>query len=121
MAIVLNGAIEKGIEIRGRIGRPNFLGCHMLGLSQLGDSDERAGFYQRRPRKGGQIIVKMKHYFPSPGYTPTQIANRSVFADGVAMWHTLTDLQKEGYNRAKYPTGLSGFCRFMREYLNANL
>lgn len=121
MVVLLNTNIEKGLGIRGKLGRPNKLGTHWLAWTQLGDDFDQAGYYQKRPRKKGQIFVRMKHYWPDAGHTPQQLANRAVFASGVSAWHALTTLQKEGYNHAKYPPGLSGFCRFMREYLKANL
>lgn len=121
MAVLDNNALQKGVRITKRLGKPNQLGEMWCGWSELGDDDPYAGVYQRRPRKGGEIIVKMRHAWPDCGHTSRQIYVRSVFADGVASWQSLTTLQKQSYNRRKYPKGQSGFTRYMREYLKANI
>ncbi len=121
MAIVKNNEIVRGLEIRGRLGRPWGVGEMWCGWSHLGDENPEAGYYQRRPRKKGQIIVRMKHYWPDAGHTSQQLHNRSVFRDGINAWNLLTDAQKLSYNQRKYPRGKSGHNRFMTEYLRANL
>lgn len=121
MAILDQNAIQRGFEIRKRLGKPNQLGEMWCGWSEFGDDDPFAGVYQRRPRKKGQIIVKMAHAWPDCGHTPRQIYVRGVFAAGVTAWHALTTLQKQAYNRRKYPKGQSGFTRHMTEYLKANI
>ncbi len=120
MVVLKSNDIQKGFSIRKRLGKPNSLGEMWLGWSELGDDDPFAGVYQKRRRRTGQIYVKMKHAWPDCGHTVRQAEMRSIFADGVTAWHALTTLQKQAYNKRKYPTGQSGFTRHMTEYLNAN-
>lgn len=108
------------LEVRGRLGKPNQAGDFWLGWSVLGDENTIAGYYQKRPRKTGQIIVLMKHYIPDCGHTERQETVRGIFADGVAEWKALSDSEKIVYNKKKYPRRMSGFCRHQREYLKAH-
>lgn len=108
------------IEVRGALGRPNGFGDLYFGWSDFGDEFEEAGFYQRRPRPTGQIIVRMKHYFPTNYQHEQQQVWRGVFADGVDAWKLLTAEQKLVYKQRKYPRHMGGFQRFMREYLKAH-
>lgn len=111
--------IEKNgtILMRGRLGRPCYLGNHWLGETLLGDDEPIAGIYQKRKGKKGQICVQMRHYYPSPGYTSTQLANRSNFASLVAEWHALTTPQKDFWRAKTKNSGKSGFNQFMSHRL----
>jgi hypothetical protein len=109
----------KANSIRGKLGRPNGLGEIWCGWSHLGDEDILAGYYQRRPRPTGQIFVRMKHYVPTPIYHENQQTWRGVFANGVVAWKALNAEQKLVWNRTKYPRHMSGFCRFMRNFLKS--
>lgn len=109
-----NGGI---IEIRGTLGRPCGLGRFMLGLSQFGDWNPYAGIYQRRPRKGGQIIVRMKHYRPAYRRTTAQDARRVLFADAVAEWQALTATERLEWNKAARGLRLNGYHVFLRSRL----
>ncbi len=120
MAVLGPKNLQKGLSITKRLGKPNSLGEMWCGWSELGDDDPYAGVYQTRPRKRGQIVVKMRHAWPDCGHTVRQEEMRSIFADGVSAWHGLTPLEKQSYNQRKYPLGMSGFARHMKEYLNAN-
>lgn len=120
MVVVDLGEEAKAIEIRGALGLPNGFGEVYYGWSEFGDYLEPAGFYQRRPRKTGQIIVRMRHYFPRNNQWENQQAWRGVFADGVDAWKALTDEEKLVWKDKKYPRGMLGFHRFMRQYLNAH-
>lgn len=120
MVVVDLGVEGKIIEIRGAIGRPNCFGETYFGWSDFGDENDFAGFYQRRPRATGQIIVKMKHYWPTNRQHKDQQVWRGVFADGVAAWQSLTDEQKLEWKQKKYPRNMLGFHRFMRQYLKTH-
>lgn len=116
--VVIHAPDKKpSVEIRGTIGRPVGLGFFALGISWLGDSNHFAGVYQKRPRKTGQIFVKMRHYYPPDTPTINKENWRAFFASGVEAWHALTPAEKLAYNRRKTPSRQSGFTRFMSEYL----
>lgn len=121
MAIVATGSIQRGAGIRGALGRPNQVGEHWLGWTYLGDDNPMCGVYQRRPRAGGEIIVKMKHYHPVVPLTASVQNVRNTFSAAATAWNNLTQMQKDVYNNATYPKGLSGWSRFLREYMKANL
>jgi len=105
------------IEVRGRLGKPNLFGEVYCGWSQFGDENVSAGYYQRRPRPCGQIIVRMRHYFPDCGHTERQEEVRGIFADGVSAWKALSESEKQVWNMMKWPRRMSGFCRHQRQYL----
>jgi hypothetical protein len=46
-----------------------------------------------------------------------EISWQQVFANGVASWHDLTTAERLHYTMLRYPTGQSGFTRYMSEYL----
>lgn len=117
MVVVNLGEEAKGIELRGALGRPNGVGEFWCGWSVLGDDTEFVGYFQRRPRKTGQIIVRMRHYISPNPQTSGQQLWRAVFAEGVEAWHALTAGERLTYNRLKYPARQSGFTRFMSRYL----
>ena len=92
------------------------LGLLGLGNNFLGNDV----LYTKNQNRGGQIIVKMRHYWPTNKQTETQQNWRAVFANGVEEWHALTTEQKLYYNRLKHPARQSGFTRFMSKYLSEN-
>lgn len=76
--------------------------------------------YTKNQNRGSQIVVKMKHYWPTNTETETRRAWRNVFATGVSTWKALTAEEKQYYNKLKYPARQSGFTRFMSRYLSEN-
>jgi len=120
MVVVDLGEEAKAIEIRGALGLPNSFGEIYFGWSEFGDYFEAAGFYQRRPSMKGQVIVRMRHYWPTNNQHEAQQVWRGVFADGVDAWKALTNEQKEIWRKLKYPRNMLGFHRFMRYYLKSN-
>ena len=89
-----------------------------LGALELGDNFLGNGLWQRAGRKQeGEEIVMVRHYIQNNPRTPAQQAWRATFATGVSTWRGLTETQKQSYRDTKYPSGLSGFNRFMREYM----
>lgn len=105
------------LDIRGKFGQPNGFGEAVFGWSEYGDDNEFAGYYQLRRRPSGNYLVRMRPYWPTNTETEARRAWRNVFASGVSAWHSLTAETKQEYNKRKYPTGQSGFTRFMSEYL----
>lgn len=47
-------------------------------------------------------------------------ARRKLFTLGASAWNNLSDNEKEYYNDLKYPSGMTGYNRFMREWLKTN-
>lgn len=109
-----------GLNLRGKLGIPNGLGESICGWSFFGDWDEFAGYYQNHTTAKGKELVRARPYWPKNIETETRRAWRDVFAAGVLAWHNLTAETKLAYNKLKFPARMSGFCRFMREYLKAN-
>jgi len=114
MAIVdiTNGPMS--LEVRGRLGRPNELGAIWCGWSELGEYLPIAGIYQKRPRKNGQIFVKMKHYHGANPQTPAQQSNRATFAQAVAGWQALSEEQKNVWRKKTSPKYMAGYHRYIR-------
>jgi len=78
-------------------------------------------YYQRRRTWHG--IIWAAHRYGGPPYnprTPEQQAWRQVFADAVSTWQGMTDEVKDYYNKLKYPRRMSGYNRFIRQYLKDN-
>lgn len=117
MAIVKPLKDFNALEIRRIIGKPNGLGQQFLGLTLLGDDSPYAGVYQKRPRKKGQIFVKMKFHYPNDPRTSAQITQRTKFANAISSWQGLTIEQKSVYNRLQYPPRMTGFNRYIRLYM----
>ena len=120
MAVVDRGETGLFIDIVGKLGRPNELGCMWCGWSHLGDSEALAGYFQHRPRVAGQMLVQMRHYWPTNNQHSVQQVWRWVFGDAVAAWQSLTDEQKLFWNKRKYPRRMSGYNRFLRDYLQTH-
>lgn len=120
MVIVERVDEAKSIDIRGRLGKPNGFGELYFGWSDFGDWFEGAGFYQARRNTKGQIIVKLRHYWPTNNQHVEQQAWRQVFKDGVNSWNELSESEKIEWNKKKYPRKMLGFHRYMRYYLKAN-
>lgn len=105
------------VESIQKFGLPNLFGWLRFGWSQFGDSNPYSGYYQTRPAKKGRIIVKMKPYWPVQNPGPAEQARRANFAAGVAAWQALDTESKQNYNNMQYPSGQSGFNRFMSLWL----
>ena len=73
--------------------------------------------YQRYRTWHGVICVKKKYYYPYNPRTLTQQNNRYKIRDGVSIWKSLTDVQKDYYNKRTYPLQMSGYNKFLHYYL----
>lgn len=105
------------LNARGKYSDPNGFGLFKFGWSKLGYKNEKAGYYQRHWNGQKFNWIRAKHYWPENTETETRRAWRNKFAEGVAQWHLLAPAKKLYYNNLKYPTGQTGFTRFMSEYL----
>ncbi len=109
------------IEVRGKLGTPNGLGLITCGLSLCGMYLPVAGIYQKRHAKNGQYFVKMRHYRPTNPRTVNQQNNRISFKNAVLAWQTLDESEKLIWRRKKHPRFMSGYNRFIREYMRGNI
>ena len=98
-------------------GRPCGFGRAWYGKSRFAEYDPRYGIYMRRHKKGRVIYIRMKHYTIPYSNSEQQETNRTKFAQGVLNWQGLTTEQKQFYNKLKYPTGMSGYNRYLRLYM----
>ena len=117
MAIIKALDVVGGIEIRGRLGRPNELGEVWCGGSEIGEYFPLAGLYRKIHHEGEQKFQRMKFYSTAGPRTVPQQANRSKLALGVSAWQSLTEEEKTVWNRKKTPRFMSGYNRFLRDYM----
>lgn len=117
--MVIVGVNERAgaLELRGLLGRSNGCGRAVLGATDCGIDYESAGIYMRRPRKGGQIIVRMRHYFPNNPKTPAQLAQQQKMRSAVSAWQALTDSERDFWRRKKHPRHMTGYNRFLRDFM----
>ena len=105
------------LELTGKFGLPTDLGNMWCGFSEIGDDNPFSGVYQRRKRKGGQIIVKMVYSMPPYVNTTIQKARRTKFSDAIKAWNELPFEQQVIWNKKKSPRGMSGYNRFISFYM----
>lgn len=110
-----NGLYSLGA--RGKFGKPNQLGEHWLGWTELGDYEPKAGYYQWHYNGFGYYWNRSKFYWNPKHTTEACVARNNIFADGVQAWKDLTDNERLYYNSLKYPYAQTGFTRFMSKYL----
>ena len=121
MAIVTKAQGLLSDDFRGKLGVSCGFGYALLGCSQMGDNNDRAGIYQRK-RTGKKFgLSRMRTYVPTNNQLENQQIWRSVFRDGVLAWQALDTESKRAYNVLKYPSAQSGFNRFMSQYLKTHL
>ncbi len=101
----------------GKLGVSCGFGLALLGDTQFGDNNDRAGIYSHKVTRKGKRISRMRSYVSTNPRFTNQQNWRGVFANGVIAWQALDTETKRAYNVLKYPTGLSGFNRFMKKYL----
>lgn len=119
MVVVTSFQHAKSLEIRGEYGAPCGLGEFYCGWSRVGELDPMAGVYQKRPRKRGQIFVKMRHcIIPNPR-TPAQQARREKFAQALLAWRALSFEDQVVWNKKNYPSHMSGYNRFIRHFMKS--
>lgn len=108
------------LELRGRFGTPNGVGEMWCGWSVLGEDIIQSGVFQFHSTKKGMRNIKMNFcQQPNPQKENQQIW-RGKFHDGVVAYHLLSDSEKLELKIRRYPRHMSGFNRFMSEYLKAH-
>jgi hypothetical protein len=105
------------LGVRGKIGKPDTVGDFWLGYSDLGYQNKFSGIYQSRPRKTGRIHVKMKYCIPPQPRTTKQQGGRIKFALAVDSWNNLPFENQVVWNKKRYPYHMSGYNRFISNYL----
>lgn len=76
--------------------------------------------YQMRRTWHGIQPTAMRPPISTQPKTADQEAWKQVFADGSTAWLALTSLQKGVWNSYRYPPRMSGYNKFMREYLRTH-
>lgn len=105
------------LETRGKYGRPSGFGNVIFGASVFEKFDPLAGIYQKRPRKKGQIFVRMKYYIMPRSNTPAQQAQRQKIRDAINAWRALSFDEQIKWNKARKPRGCSGYQYFCKVYM----
>lgn len=120
MAIVDKFDALSSISARKKISLPNGYGEAIFGFSQYGHDNINAGIYQQRQGLDGKITAKLKFYVPTNPQTVPQQANRSVFANAVSGWQSLTAEQKLAYNKSAVGKQMSGYNFYIKEFMLNN-
>lgn len=107
-------------DFRGKFGRPSGFGAYVCGDNRLGDYELRAGVYQLHRGLKKNVLSRHRDNFPTNPQTPAQQAWRLIFANGKQAWDLLDTESKQAYNERRYPHRMSGYNRFMSEYLKLN-
>lgn len=72
----------------------------------------------RRTWHGIQAVAKHAALPPIP-HSPYQMGHWEIFGNAVRTWQSMTQEQKDLYNRLKYPEHTSGYNKFIRWYLRS--
>ena len=94
-------------------------GFNEYGNSKYGEDNTRWGVYQKRSENGKSFYVRMPFMTPTNPKTATQQNWRQVFTDGVIAWQSLTNEQKQVYNKRASKLHMTGYNLFLKEYLNS--
>lgn len=114
-------------EVQEFVGKGEH-GVRSYGEDEYGDVFDFAGIYQIRHHRtkylvageketGELYIRKSRFYIPSNPKTEGQQSRRSIFADGVSAWKSLSEDEKNIYRKRAENLRMSGFNLYMREYL----
>lgn len=76
--------------------------------------------YQVRRTWHGLQQVREKYYKPREPSTSKQAGTWVAFHNAVKAWQELTPEEKEVYNKRNYPPRMSGYNRFLKDYLKEN-
>lgn len=109
------GQTRCGSKIIGIDWRP--LGTIYFGDIEYGENERLGGIYAKRTTPTKKITIRMKYYVPKNTQQPQQQTWRSKFADAVANWQSLTNEQKEVYNKKAVGKPRSGYNIALREYM----
>ena len=76
--------------------------------------------YREQPTPRGRITIRQKYTpYVNPQGTEQQLW-RGVMADAVAAWQALSFTDQVIWNKTKYPYNMSGYNRFVRNYLKTH-
>lgn len=109
-----------GFGMSKKLGRPEWddpLNVYGIYQMRMMDPNREPG---RKSYKKSKRPLKMKFYTPTNPQTVAQQANRQKFADAMSAWGSLTDEQKNAYNKRARKLNLFGWNIFIREYYQAN-
>jgi len=117
--VIVNKAEEgKGLEIRGKVGRPANYGRKRNGWVFYGEEkNPKWGIYRIFTQTGTQKQVKCVFYIPTNPQTEAQQANRNKFINALTEWNALTDEEKEVYNEKAKGKSMTGYNVFVKEYM----
>lgn len=104
-------------DFRGKFGRPSGFGAYICGENRLGEFEPRSGVYQVHRTGKRKMLSRHVDNFPTNPRTPAQQAWRAIFASGKLAWDSLDTETQRTYNVRRYPPHMSGYNRFMSEYL----
>ncbi len=105
------------IDARGQFGYTAGCGFARCSNARCGSSKLYGGIYSRKKLVGGWGISRMRVYRPSNPQTVTQQTWRGIFSEGVLLWQSLTQEQKDVYLNQAHRSHMTTFNVFMSEYL----
>jgi hypothetical protein len=114
--------IDKAISMnaRGSFGYGGGFGRIALGFNRFGFYSKYSGIYAKKFYFGKPYISKMKFYRPTNPQTETQQAWRAVFTAGHDAWTALDPETKEQWRFKALKLHMTGFNKFMSDYLNTH-
>jgi hypothetical protein len=119
MTVIYSPDPANSAQLRGKISPYNSYGGRSFGVAEYGDSNPATGIYQVRPRKSGNINVKMKFYWPTNHQYEPQQTWRGIFGIAISAWQALTEEDKNFYNNRAIGKPMSGYNLFISEALTA--
>ena len=120
MAIVREQTGLHADRFTGKFGEPVYFGGAIFGKSMWGDNNFRAGVYQYQPGKKGKVCSLHRDNYPTISYSVGALRRREMMRNGMLAWQALDSETKREYNNRKYPAGMTGHNRFLKEYLLEN-
>ncbi|MFA5359232.1 MAG: hypothetical protein WC310_05475 [Patescibacteria group bacterium] len=99
---------------------PNGYGLAVYGFSYFGHNNPFSGIYQRRRRRGGVSITRMKFYRPPVSRTEGQAALRDKFQSAVNAWQALSDAEREELRHLACRRSKRGYNVFITQYLKTH-
>lgn len=117
--MVIVTGLEKvmSLDVRGNFGYSGGFGLIALGWCSFGFYNEYSGIYSRKKLAKGWGVSRMRFYGPTNPQTSTQQAWRTIFANGMSAWRSLTTEEKELLSNQARIYRLTGTQLFMKRYL----
>jgi len=73
--------------------------------------------YREQPTPNGRILIRQRYFIPTDTWSQAKQDNRDKFALAVAEWSNLSIEQQIYWNKLRYPEHMSGYNRFIRNYM----